>query len=100
VALLFGAAQAAEFQLLQLSNRVRFIMAVINGTLRVANRKKAEVEADLAAQGFDRLPSRAASDSKRKASLTRNASVACRAPWCPHQPICFTFMAAGLLPLT
>jgi hypothetical protein len=64
----FGAAQAAEFQLLQLSNRVRFIMAVINGTLRVANRKKAEVEADLAAQGFDRLPSRAASDSKRKAS--------------------------------
>jgi DNA topoisomerase-2 len=56
---------------------VRFIMAVINGTLRVANRKKAEVEADLAAQGFDRLPSR---DGKSKASLgtSTQACLPCR----------------------
>jgi hypothetical protein len=51
--------QAAEGELLRLSNRVRFIKGVISGSLRVNNRKKSEVEADLEAQQFDRLPSKA-----------------------------------------
>lgn len=51
--------QAAEADLLRLSNKVRFIKGVIGGSLRVANRKRAEVEADLQSQGFDRLPSKA-----------------------------------------
>lgn len=51
--------QAAEGELLRLSNRVRFIKGVISGSLRVNNRKKTEVEADLTSQGFDRLPSKA-----------------------------------------
>jgi len=38
---------------------VRFIKGVISGTLKVSNRKKADIEADLVAQGFDRLPSKA-----------------------------------------
>ncbi|KAJ9529194.1 hypothetical protein QJQ45_007900 [Haematococcus lacustris] len=48
--------KAAELELLRVSNRMRFILAVINSTLRINNRKKAELEADLAEQGFDRLP--------------------------------------------
>lgn len=51
--------QAAEAELLRISNRVRFIKGVIAGTLRVNNRKKLDVEADLQAQHFDRLPSKA-----------------------------------------
>uniref|UniRef100_A0A7S3VQX9 DNA topoisomerase 2 n=1 Tax=Dunaliella tertiolecta TaxID=3047 RepID=A0A7S3VQX9_DUNTE len=51
--------KAAEAELLRISNRVRFIKAVISGSLRVNNRKRAEVEADLEAQQFDRLPSKA-----------------------------------------
>ena len=42
--------------MLRLNNRVRFIKGVIAGTLRVNNRKKADIEADLVAQGFDRMP--------------------------------------------
>ena len=36
--------------------QVRFILGVINSTLKVSNRKKADVEHDLEQQGFDRLP--------------------------------------------
>lgn len=50
--------QAAEAELLRISNRVRFIKSVIAGTLKVNNRKKADVEADLEAQKFDRLPNK------------------------------------------
>eukprot|EP00955_Chlamydomonas_euryale_P051604 354903-Chlamydomonas_euryale.AAC.26 len=33
---------------------VRFILAVVDGSLRVSNRKRTEVVGDLAAMGFDR----------------------------------------------
>ncbi len=46
----------AEAELLRVSNRMRFILAVTNGSLRVSNRSKVQVEQDLTAQGFDRLP--------------------------------------------
>eukprot|EP00983_Pelagomonas_calceolata_P087400 1156951-Pelagomonas_calceolata.AAC.7 len=62
---------AAEAELLRISNRVRFIKAVISGSLRVNNRKRAEVEADLEAQQFDRLPSKAKVHA-----------------WCPSQAFC------------
>ncbi len=40
---------------MRLSNRTRFITSVINGTLKVNNRKRAQVEADLDEQGYDRM---------------------------------------------
>ncbi len=48
--------QAAEVELLRLSNKVRFILAVISGDLRINNRKKAAIEGDLEAQGYDKMP--------------------------------------------
>ena len=36
--------------------QVKFILAVIEGTLKVSNRKKKDIEIDLVAQGFDRMP--------------------------------------------
>ena len=50
------AAQMAQFELRKISNRVRFILAVIAGQVAVSNRRKAAVEAELEAQGFDRMP--------------------------------------------
>ena len=35
-------------------NKVRFILAVVEGRLKVQNRKKAAIEADLDQMGFDR----------------------------------------------
>lgn len=49
--------KAAEAELLRISNKVRFILAVISGSIKLNNRKRADVEADLEGQGFDRLPS-------------------------------------------
>jgi DNA topoisomerase II len=40
---------------MKLSNKARFILAVVAGTLVVSNRRKAEIEGDLDAQGFDRI---------------------------------------------
>lgn len=37
------------------SNKIRFILAVIQGQLVVNNRKKADIEGDLEAMGFDKL---------------------------------------------
>lgn len=45
--------------MVRLDNMVRFILAVINGTLKVNNRKKADVITDLQAQGFDSMSSAA-----------------------------------------
>ena len=39
-----------------LSNERRFILAVVAGALVIANRKKADIEAQLAADGYDRMP--------------------------------------------
>jgi hypothetical protein len=49
--------QAAEADLLRISNKVRFILAVVAGQLKLSNRRKAEVEGELEDEGYDRLPS-------------------------------------------
>ena len=48
-------AQAAEFELMRLSNKVRFILAVISGELKINNRKKADIEADMDGMQYDRI---------------------------------------------
>lgn len=45
--------------------QVKFILAVIEGSLVVSNRKKKDIEADLEAQGFDRM-SKSADNGSRK----------------------------------
>ena len=40
----------------KIGNKMRFILAVVAGELRISNRRKADVEADLERGGFDRLP--------------------------------------------
>lgn len=50
------AAQAAEHEMLKIGNKMRFILAVVAGELRISNRRKADVVADLERGGFDRLP--------------------------------------------
>ena len=47
--------QAAEFELMRLSNKVRFILAVISGELKINNRKKADIEADMDGMHYDRI---------------------------------------------
>lgn len=47
--------QAAEADLLRISNKVRFILAVVGGQLKLSNRRKAEVEQELEDEGYDRL---------------------------------------------
>jgi hypothetical protein len=37
------------------NNKIRFIRAVITGELKVSNRKRADIEADLEAQGYDKM---------------------------------------------
>lgn len=41
--------------MLRLSNMVRFILGVIGGSLKVSNRKRADVIGDLVSMGFDRI---------------------------------------------
>ena len=48
--------QAAEHEMLKIGNKMRFILAVVAGELRISNRRKADVVADLERGGFDRLP--------------------------------------------
>eukprot|EP00798_Chlamydomonas_sp_ICE-L_P004493 gene4493-14649_t len=63
---------AAQHDLSRLSNRVRFIKAVISGTLKINNRKKKDIEADLAAQGFDKM---ASAKAKTKAASSGAAEI-------------------------
>ena len=35
---------------------MRFILAVVTGELKLSNRRKADIEGELEAQGYDRLP--------------------------------------------
>ena len=42
--------------MLKIGNKMRFILAVVAGELRISNRRKADVVADLERSGFDRLP--------------------------------------------
>ena len=48
-------AQAAELELKRLSNRTRFILAVVAGALKISGRKKADIEAQLDTEGYDRM---------------------------------------------
>jgi DNA topoisomerase II len=50
--------------------QVRFILAVISGDLKVSNRKKKDIEADLEEQRFDRMPKVA--DNGKKAAPKEN----------------------------
>ena len=52
---LFIFVQTEEGELQRISNKVRFILAVIAGEVVVSNRKRADIEAALDALGFDRL---------------------------------------------
>lgn len=47
--------QDAKWEFMRAGNKIRFIQAVISGALRLSNRKRADIEADLEAQGFDRM---------------------------------------------
>lgn len=47
--------RAAQQDQSRCDNKVRFIMAVVNGELEVRNRKRSEIEKDLDRMGFDRL---------------------------------------------
>lgn len=49
---------SAEAEMRRLDNKVRFIRYVIKGELELKNRKRADIERDLAAKGFDRLPAK------------------------------------------
>ena len=42
---------------MKLSNKMRFILAVIAGQLVISNRRRADIEADLEAGGYDRVRS-------------------------------------------
>eukprot|EP00887_Chlorella_sp_A99_P005643 scaffold1.g5643.t1 len=60
---------SAEADLLRISNKVRFILAVVSGELRLSNRRKADVEGELEAAGYDRL-----ANSKKKAAAAAAAA--------------------------
>jgi len=47
--------QDAQWEFMRASNKIRFIRAVINGDLLLSNRKRLDIEADLDAQGFDKM---------------------------------------------
>lgn len=47
--------QVASLDQKRADNRIRFILAVVEGRLEVRGRKRADLERDLEAQGFDRL---------------------------------------------
>ncbi|EFN59062.1 hypothetical protein CHLNCDRAFT_137783 [Chlorella variabilis] len=48
--------RAAEADLLRISNKVRFILAVVGGQLKLSNRRKKDVEGELEDEGYDKLP--------------------------------------------
>ncbi len=51
-----------------LRNERRFILAVVSGELVIANRKKADIEAQLERDGYDRMPA----SRKARSSEVRN----------------------------
>lgn len=61
--------RAAEAELTRISNRVRFIIAVVDGSLKLSNRRRADIEADLEKAGYDRL------FSAKKASAAAAAGI-------------------------
>ncbi len=69
-------AQAAEFELMKLSNKVRFILAVISGELKLNNRKKVDIEADMDSMQYDRIA------PTKKASLPESTLPYCKCGLC------------------
>ena len=49
--------QNADFELTKISNKVRFILMVVDDKLKINKRKRKEIEADLERHGFDKLDS-------------------------------------------
>ena len=47
--------QAAEFEQMRCNNKMRFILAVVAGKLKISNRKRSEIEEQLANEGYDRM---------------------------------------------
>jgi DNA topoisomerase-2 len=45
--------------LVRISNKVKFILEVVSGSLKLGNRKRADVDAELESRGYDRLPTSA-----------------------------------------
>ena len=62
--------QGAEADLLRISNKVRFILAVVNGELVLAKRRKADIEGELEDEGYDKL----AGQKKAQAQVRTHAS--------------------------
>ena len=52
--------QDAEWEHARASNKIRFIRAVIDGSLVISNKKRAAVEAELEARGFERMAKKGA----------------------------------------
>jgi len=65
----FSLTQVATSDLTRLSNMVRFITSVISGSLKVNNRKRADILADLVSQGFDKLGSGGSTKKVRSPQL-------------------------------
>ena len=47
--------KAAESDMQRIDNKVRFILAVVNGELVISNRRRVDIEAELEEAGYDRL---------------------------------------------
>ena len=56
--------QAAEFEQMRCNNKTRFILAVVAGKMKISNRKRADIEDQLASDGYDKMPSRGATVSQ------------------------------------
>ena len=52
--------QAAETEQMRCNNKMRFILAVVAGKLTISNRKRSEIEEQLANEGYDRMPNKGA----------------------------------------
>ncbi|PNH12210.1 DNA topoisomerase 2 [Tetrabaena socialis] len=57
--------RAAQMDQQRADNKVRFIMAVVDGKLEIRNRRRADLERDLASQGFDRMAKAGARSSSK-----------------------------------
>lgn len=70
-ALYLGDAQSAEADLMRISNKVRFILAVVGGQLKISNRRRADIEAELEREGYDKLPNTKKQQQVRAAGYVR-----------------------------
>ena len=72
---------ALERDVLRLENKVRFILAVVHGEIRVANRKRDELLRELEAKGFAKICSqRGTAGDGKEPEEEAEEEVACQAP--------------------